>query len=516
MRGDVIMLQPGTSASPKATRREWIGLAVIALPCLVYSMDLTVLNLAVPHLALDLAPSAAELLWIIDIYGFLLAGALIVMGTLGDRIGRRRLLLIGAAAFALASTLAAFANSAATLIAARALLGIAGATLAPSTLSLIRNMFLDDRERTFAIGVWIACFSAGAAIGPLIGGAVLSHFWWGAVFLLGVPVMVLLLVLGPFLLPEYRDEDAGRMDILSAVLSVIAVLAVIYGVKRIAEDGVSLENFVPILIGLAVGVKFVRRQQHLAEPLIDLSLFRDPAISTALTVNMLALFSAMGIFLFISQYLQLVIGMGPFEAGLWTAPSGIAFVVGSLGTPFVVRFIRPVDVVVGGLLLAAAGFVLMTRMDPAAPLPVLVPAIVMFCLGLSPVGTLTTDLVMRVAPPERAGGVSAISETSFELGAALGIAVLGSIVAALYRLAMADVVLDLPADALGAARRTLDGAVVAAGRLPPSVGEPLLAAAHGAFAHALSVAAMVCAGVTAFAAGLAALMLRRVGYKGDR
>jgi DHA2 family multidrug resistance protein-like MFS transporter len=505
------MLQPGTSAAPRATRREWIGLAVIALPCLVYSMDLTVLNLAVPHLAIDLAPSAAQLLWIIDIYGFLLAGALIVMGTLGDRIGRRRLLLIGAAAFALASTLAAFATSAATLIAARALLGIAGATLAPSTLSLIRNMFLDDRQRTFAIGVWIACFSAGAAIGPLIGGAVLAHFWWGAVFLLGVPVMLLLLVLGPFLLPEYRDDHAGRMDIASAVQSVVAVLAVIYGVKRIAEDGLSSESLLAIMIGIAVGALFVRRQHRLADPLIDLKLFRDPAIGTALTVNMLALFSAMGIFLFISQYLQLVIGMGPFEAGLWTAPSGLAFIVGSLGTPFLVRFVRPVDVVVGGLLLATVGFALMTQMDPAAPLPVLVPAIVMFCLGLSPVGTLTTDLVMRVAPPERAGAVSAISETSFEFGAALGIAVLGSIVAALYRISMADVALDVPVDALAAARRTLDGAVVAAGKLSPAMAEPLLGAAHGAFSHALTIAALVCAGVTATAAGLAALMLRRVG-----
>lgn len=505
-----IMLQPQASAPPRAGRREWIGLGVIALPCLVYSMDLTVLNLAVPHLALDLSPSAAQLLWIVDIYGFLLAGALIVMGTLGDRIGRRRLLLIGAGAFALASTLAAFAASAGTLIAARALLGIAGATLAPSTLSLIRNMFLDDGERTFAIGVWIACFSAGAAIGPLIGGLVLAHFWWGAVFLLAVPVMLLLLLVGPFLLPEYRDEHAGRMDIVSAAQSVIAVLAVIYGVKRIAEAGASLENFVPILIGLAVGLKFVRRQLRLDEPLIDLGLFRDPAIGTALAVNMLTLFCAMGIFLFISQYLQLVLGMAPFEAGLWTAPSGLAFITGSLVTPWIVRFVRPVNVLVGGLVLASAGFALMAQMDPAAPLPVLVPAIVLFCLGLSPVGTLTTDLVMRVAPPERAGAVSAISETSFELGAALGIAVLGSIVAALYRLAMADVAPDVPAAALVAARRTLDGAVIAAGRLPPDTAAPLLAAAHGAFAHALSIAATVCAAVTAFAAALAALMLRRV------
>ena len=200
-------------------------------------MDLTVLNLAVPQLSADLKPSSAQLLWIIDIYGFLVAGSLITMGTLGDRIGRRRLLLIGAAAFGVASVLAAFSTSAEMLIATRALLGIAGATLAPSTLSLIRNMFLDPQQRTVAIGVWITSYSVGAAIGPLVGGVLLEYFWWGSVFLIGVPVMVLLLVLGPLLLPEYRDPDAGRLDLVSAALSLAAVLAVIYGLKQIAEDG---------------------------------------------------------------------------------------------------------------------------------------------------------------------------------------------------------------------------------------------------------------------------------------
>ena len=227
-------------AGPRATRREWIGLAVIALPCLLYSMDLTVLNLAVPHLSADLKPSSSQLLWIVDIYGFLLAGSLITMGTLGDRIGRRRLLLIGAVAFGLASVFAAFSTSAAMLIVSRALLGIAAATLAPSTLSLIRNMFLDPKERTFAIGVWIASFSAGGAIGPLVGGILLTYFWWGSVFLVAVPVMAALLVLGPIFLPEYRDPEAGRLDILSAVLSLVAVLSVIYGIKRIAEYGTGM------------------------------------------------------------------------------------------------------------------------------------------------------------------------------------------------------------------------------------------------------------------------------------
>jgi MFS transporter, DHA2 family, multidrug resistance protein len=227
---------PISDPPAKATRREWIGLAVIALPCLLYSMDLTVLNLAVPHLSAALRPSSAQLLWIVDIYGFMIAGSLIPMGTLGDRIGRRRLLLVGAAAFGVASVLAAFSTSANRLSAARAVLGIAGATLAPSTLSLIRNMFLDPEQRTAAIGVWITSYSVGGAIGPILGGLLLQHFWWGSVFLLGVPVMVLLLLVGPVLLPEYRDPNAGRPDVISAAQSLFAILLVIYGLKQIAQD----------------------------------------------------------------------------------------------------------------------------------------------------------------------------------------------------------------------------------------------------------------------------------------
>src|SRR5688500_7739308 len=246
--------------APKAGRREWIGLAVLALACVVYAMDLTVLHLAVPSLSADLQPTSAQLLWIIDIYGFMVAGALITMGTLGDRIGRRRLLLIGAVAFALASLLAAFSTSAEMLIATRALLGIAGATVAPSTLSLIRNMFVDAHQRTVAIGVWVTSYSVGGVLGPLLGGLLLEYYWWGSVFLLAVPVMILLLVVGPILLPEYRDPNAGRLDIHSAALSLAAVLAVIYGLKRLAVDGFTVLPILTILTGVAIGFAFVRRQ----------------------------------------------------------------------------------------------------------------------------------------------------------------------------------------------------------------------------------------------------------------
>ncbi|MFL5363823.1 MAG: MFS transporter, partial [Myxococcales bacterium] len=372
-------------AQVRAGRREWSGLAVIALPCLLYSMDLTVLDLAVPALSADLKPSSTQLLWILDIYGFLVAGSLVTMGTLGDRIGRRRLLLFGAGAFAAASTLAAFSTSAAMLIAARAVLGLAGATLAPSTLSLIRNMFLDPRQRTVAVGVWISSYSAGAVIGPPLGGFLLQHFFWGSVFLISVPVMGLLLVLGPLLLPEFRDPAAGRPDVPSALLSVLAVLAVIYGLKRIAAEGAGWLPASSIVAGLALGAAFVHRQRSLRDPLIDLRLFRAPAFSASIATYMLATFVVFGPYLFIAQYLQLVLGLSPMRAGLWSMPLAIAFVAGSMLSPVIARRLRPGLMMGVGLVVAAAGFAALSRADGLAAV---VASTVVFSVGISPVVTL--------------------------------------------------------------------------------------------------------------------------------
>jgi DHA2 family multidrug resistance protein-like MFS transporter len=497
--------------APRAGRREWIGLAVLALPCILYAMDLTVLNLAVPSLSTDLKPSSAQLLWIIDIYGFLVAGSLITMGTLGDRIGRRRLLLTGAVLFAITSVLAAFSRSAGMLITTRALLGIAGATVAPSTLSLIRNMFLDPRQRQVAIGVWISSYSVGAAIGPLLGGVLLEYFWWGSVFLLAVPVMILLLAVGPSLLPEFRDPAAGRLDLVSAALSLIAVLAVIYGLKHIAQDGFGWLPALSIAAGLTAGAVFVRRQQKLADPLIDLRLFQVPAFTASLTAYTLSIFGAFGAFIFMAQYLQLVLGLSPLKAGLWTMPWPLAFVVGSMLTPVIARKVSAVFLMVGGLLLAAVGFGILTLINGGSALAVLLAGSVVMSLGLAPVFTLANDMILGTAPPERAGAASGISETGAELGGALGIAILGSIGTAVYRSGLSRTIPSgVPPQAAETARDTLGGALAVAEQLPAQLGSALVEAARRAFVQGFELTVIIGAIVLVGLAILTAIMLRNV------
>lgn len=496
---------------PQAGRREWIGLAVLAIACVLYAMDLTVLHLAVPSLSAELKPTSVELLWIVDIYGFLVAGSLITMGTLGDRIGRRRLLLIGATAFGFVSLLAAFSTSAGMLILSRALMGVAGATLAPSTLSLIFNMFPDPRQRATAIGVWISSFSAGGAIGPVLGGVLLEYFWWGSVFLLALPVMALLLVLGPRVLPEYRDPEARRLDPLSAGMSLIAILSMIYGLKVIAQDGLGWLPALSILVGLAVGFLFVRRQLSLADPLIDLRLFRIPTFNVSLATNVIGVFVAFGYFLFVAQYLQLVLGLSPLQAGLWSLPSSVGFVVGSNVAPRFVHRFPPAMVLGSTLALAAIALAVLTQVGGAIGLPIVVTASVIISLALSPVFSLTTELIVGSAPPERAGAASGISETGAELGGALGIAILGSLGTAVYRSALASQLpASVPPEAAEVARDTLGAAVGIAEQLPDGVGLAVLDAARGAFVQGLHLAAAVSAVVAIGAAIMVVVLLRGV------
>lgn len=473
--------------SLKATRREWIGLAVLALPCMVYSMDLTVLNLAIPSLTAQLRPSASQLLWIIDIYGFMVAGFLMIMGGLGDRIGRRKVLLAGAAAFAALSIVAAFSKSAQTLILARAALGIAGATLAPSTLSLIANMFRDPQERTFAVSMWISAFSAGAIIGPLVEGGLIQSCGWGSVFLAGVPVMVVLLVLGPMLLPEYRDPKAGRLDFASALLSLAAVLFFIYGLKRAAEAGFGADSIGPMATGVAIAILFLRRQARLEDPLIDLALFRSRPLNMALCINILGVFFMFGSFILLGQYYQLVAGLTPLDAGLWSTPSAIIFTAGSFATPALARRITPVNLLAGGVVVAGIGFVGLTL--ASGFYGVLLSSLLL--VGFTPVIALTTEIIVTSAPPERAGAASALSETANEFGGALGIGVLGSLGTLIYRAKMAGVVAGLPAEVAKAAGATLGGAADAVKFLPAEQAERTLSAARDAFCAGFQATAVL-------------------------
>jgi DHA2 family multidrug resistance protein-like MFS transporter len=497
-------------STPLATRRDWLGLAILALPCLVYSMDLTVLNLAIPAISAELRPSGAQLLWMIDIYGFFVAGFLITMGTLGDRIGRRRLLLWGAAAFALASLVAAFARTAEALIAARALLGIAGATLAPSTMSLIRNMFHDERERQFAFGVWIASFSVGGALGPLVGGVVLQFAHWGVVFLVAVPVMLLLLALGPKLLPEFRDPAAGSIDAVSVASSIAAVLTTIYGFKSIAEGGVTPLALGCLAAGAVIATFFLRRQRQISYPLLDLALFGQPRFSATLAAYALSSIAMFGTYIFITQYLQLVLGLWPLQAGLATVPWSLGFVAGSLLTPKLTARWAATSVFVGGLVVAAVGFACVSLVGPtSASLAGLIGATLLMSLGMAPAFTLGTEIIVTAAPPERAGAASALSETAAEFSGAIGIAVLGSIGLALYRLNLAA---DLPATLDAAARSdalaTLGGALAVSATLDSGSAAALQLAARGAFMQGLQFTALIGAVSLVVAALVAAHIFR--------
>jgi DHA2 family multidrug resistance protein-like MFS transporter len=488
------MSETVTAVAARAGKREWTGLAVLAFPCFLLALDFTVLHLAVPRITADLAPSSTQLLWIVDIYGFFIASSLITMGTLGDRIGRRKLLMFGGAAFGAASAVAAFADTASTLIVTRALLGVAGATLMPSTMALIRNMFHDPDQRRIAIAIWINCFVVGGAIGPLLGGLVLEHFWWGAVFLLNVPVMLALLVLAPVLLPEFRDPNAGTLDIPSAMLSLLAILSVIYGIKRIAQDGVTAISIVTIAAGTLLGIVFVRRQRRLTHPLIDLELFKVPAFSAAVGTQLVATITFGGLYLLVSQYLQLVLGLSPIRAGVALLPATIAGTLGTIAAPLLVRRFATGYVMPAGMILSTAGMGLIALIDASSGLALLVAAYITMSFGVNIAMTLTTDTIMAVAPPERAGSASGISETAAELGAALGIALLGSVSTAYYRAVMGASIPDgVPLAIAANARATIGGAITTAATVGGAIGAGLAHSAREAFTASLAIVAVIAA-----------------------
>ncbi|MBA2950933.1 MFS transporter [Streptomyces himalayensis] len=481
---------------------RWLALSVLVLAVLLVAVDATVLGLATPYISEDLNPSGTQLLWIGDVYSFVIAGLLVSMGSLGDRIGRKKLLLVGATAFGLISVFNAYATTPESMILARALLGVAGATLMPSTLALIRNLFHDRRERSIAIGIWGAAASAGAAVGPIVGGFLLEHFWWGSAFLINLPVMAVLVVVGIKLLPESRNPDPGPWDLISVGLSLVGMIGIVYAVKEAASHGPTGEALAAGLLGAAALYGFIRRQLSMIRPLLDMRLFRDRGFSAAVVADLLTVLGMSGLVFFLSQYLQLVQGRRPLEAGLAELPAAIGAVAAGLVAGATARRYSVRAVVSGGLAAVGLALAALTVLSQSTGYPLLGAALLVVGVGAGLSFTVTADVILASVPREQAGAASAVSETAYELGAALGIALLGSVVTGVYRNFTG------PAGTPAEARESLGGAVESAAGLPADTGDALLAAAREAFVDGLTLAAGAGAAVLLATAVAAWFLLR--------
>ncbi|UXY26476.1 MFS transporter [Streptomyces sp. HUAS TT20] len=475
-------LQPAVTTEAERRPGRWLALSVLVLAVLLVAVDATVLGLATPYISEDLNPSGTQLLWIGDVYSFVIAGLLVSMGSLGDRIGRKRILLGGATVFGAISVLNAYATTPELMILARALLGVAGATLMPATLALIRNLFHDPRERSLAVGIWGATASAGTAVGPIVGGFLLGHFWWGSVFLINLPVMVVLVLVGIKTLPESRNPSPGPWDLISVVLSLVGMIGVVYAVKEAATHGFTPATLVVGLLGAAALYGFVHRQLTMPTPLLDMRLFRKRGFSGAVLADLLTVLGMSGLVFFLSQYLQLVQGRRPFEAGLAELPAAVGAVAAGLVAGRAARRFSVRAVVSGGLGAIGLALAVLTTLGQSTGYPVLGAALLVVGVGAGFSFTVTADVILSSVPKDQAGAASAVSETAYELGAALGIALLGSIVTGVYR--------DFtgPAGTPEAAHESLGAAVETATTLPAHTSAELLAAARDSFVHGLHLA----------------------------
>ena len=490
------------------SRGRWWALGALALAMLTIGLDGTVLSVATPTMAGSLHASIDQLQWFSTAYTLVLAGVLLPAGMLGDRFGRKRFLLAALALFGAASAWSAYATSPGELIAARSLLGLGAAFLMPLSMAVLPVLFPNPGERSRAIMIWVTSTAIGLPLGPILGGYLLGHFWWGSVFLINLPAMALLLILGPILLPEFKVAKPGRFDLVSSVLSLLTVLPVIYGIKEWAADGFALLDPVLIGIGCAFGAAFLARQRRVEHPMLDLSLFRTGGFGAAIGANAMAMFAMVGNAVFMTQYLQSVLGQTPLVAALWSlAPSVLVGGVAPSAQALGARVGRPA-VMCGGLLVAAAGFGVLTLLTTHSLPTVLVGAGVLAC-GLVAVMTLVAEIAMAAVRPERAGAASAVLETSSEFGGALGIALLGSIGAAVYTGSMTGALpAGVPAGAAAAAEQTLAGAGVVSAQLPAPAGRIVLELAREAFTSSIHWVAAVGAGLLLATAVVSFVSLR--------
>ncbi|MER0245785.1 MFS transporter [Streptomyces sp. HSW2009] len=488
---------------------RWLVLVVLCVSLLLVAVDATVLHVAVPAVSEDLRPGAMELLWIVDVYPLVCASLLILFGTLGDRVGRRRVLLVGYGIFGLASALAALASTPQVLIVARALLGVGGAMIMPATLSILRQVFPDRRERAVAIGVWSAVAAVGAAAGPLLGGFLLEHFWWGSVFLINIPLMVAALPVGRWLLPESTGDHEGPWDVLGALMAAFGLFGLVLGVKRLGngQDLIAPGTLGPLLLGGALLTLFVRRQRRRTQPLVDLTMFARPAFGTAVGCIVLAMLALVGLELVAAQYLQLVLGLTPLQTGLRLLPlTFAAMAAGLVGSRMLHRF-GPRTMVAAGFTLTALAVLLLTAMGQQDRPALLIIGFVLLGFGLETTLFGAYESMLSEAPARCAGGAAALGETSYQLGAGLGIALLGSVMNAAYAPRVAETP-GIPGASASAASHSLGEAYQVSEKLGGAAGETLRTSARAAFVTGLHLTLVVSAGLLLLGA-LAALRLPR-------
>ncbi len=474
--------------------RHWLGLLVLMLPVLLVTVDNTILGFALPKIASALKPSASQQLWVIDAYSLVLAGLLVSMGSIGDRVGHRSLLLFGSLGFTVVSVLTALSTSPEQLIVGRAMLGFFGAMLMPSTLALISTLFKNREQRRFAVAIWATTLTVGSAIGPVIGGVLLQYFDWTSIFLIAVPVLVPLLIFGPILLPESDKKNTGVIDFYSVLLSIIAMAGIVYAIKQFASHGFGISVILEFAIGFIAGILFVRRQKKLSIPFMDISLFNNGVFTGSIIVNLLSLGLLVGFIFFATQFLQIVLDMKPISASLALVPGQIiAIFIGIAIVPVAQRV--PAHRLVP-ILLALAGSAFFLIACVGSDLTSIVIAFALLNIGVGSIASVSNDLVLSAVPSSKAGAASAISETAYEVGVVLGTTILGGLITAFYRLT-----LTLP-DSIslaqkGLALETLAGSYLVAGSLSGSQSRQLIDSAAYSFTNAIHITSWLTVVLTA-------------------
>ncbi|MFH8572192.1 MFS transporter [Streptomyces sp. NPDC017993] len=496
---------------------RWTVLIVLCVSLLFVALDTTILYVAVPSVTEDLRPGPVELLWIVDVYPLIAASLLILFGTLGDRVGRRRILLLGYGLFGVASAAAALAPNPQTLMVARALLGIGGAMIMPATLSILRQVFPDRRERAVAIGVWSAVAAVGAAVGPVLGGFLVENFWWGSVFLINIPMMAVMLLIGRWLLPESRGERNGPWDVIGAIIAALGVLGIVLGVKRIGsgEAVLGLTTLAPIVLGTLLLVLFVHRQRRRVHPLIDMRLFARPAFGTSVGCIVLAMLALVGLQLIAVQYLQLVLGLSPLETGLRMLPLVFAAMAAGLTGSRMLQAVGPRAMVSLGFVLTAVAVLCLTAMSDQDRVWLLSLGFVLLGFGFQSTLFGAYESMLSEAPAEQSGGAAAIGETSYQLGAGIGVALLGSVMNAAYAPGLSHVD-GVPRGASGAASHSLGEAYKVASGLGDSAKAALRDAARESFVHGLHVTLVASAVLLLVGAAIALRLPRRAADSAER